>query len=166
MFAPRKPETAAQPTTSLATTSLADTISIPSNASAAAVAGKTRSGNHSIVDENLTMKGDLESEGDILVKGKVIGNINCKLLIIDNDALVEGGIHAEEVVVRGRAKGTMNAERVRLERSADVDCEIAQKHFSAEEGARIKGSLRFLDDSKASAAGSEKKTKLPAETAA
>lgn len=102
--------------------------------------------NHSIVDERLTMKGDLESEGDILIKGKVVGNIRCKLLIIDNDALVEGGIIAEEIVVRGRTKGKIEAQRVRLEKTAFVDSEICHQSFSAEEGARIKGALRFMEE--------------------
>jgi len=102
--------------------------------------------NHSIVDERLTMKGDLESDGDILVKGKVIGNIRCKLLIIDTDALVEGGIEAEEVVVRGAAKGKIQAEKVRLEKTAHVDSEICHQSFSAEEGARIKGALRYMEE--------------------
>lgn len=101
---------------------------------------------HSIVDECLTMKGDLESDGDILVKGKVLGNIRCKLLIIEVDALVEGGVEAEEVIVRGNAKGTVQADRVRLEKTANVDSEIHHRTFSAEEGARIKGSLRSKDD--------------------
>lgn len=101
---------------------------------------------HSMVDEFLTMKGDLESEGDIHVKGKVFGNIRCKLLIIEIDALVEGGVEAEEVIVRGNAKGTIEADRVRLEKTANVDSEIRHTSFSAEEGARIKGSLRSKDD--------------------
>jgi len=101
---------------------------------------------HSMVDEFLTMKGDLESEGDIHVKGKVLGNIRCKLLIIEVDALVEGGVEAEEVIVRGNAKGTIQADRVRLEKTANVDSEIRHSSFSAEEGARIKGSLRSKDD--------------------
>ncbi len=92
------------------------------------------------------MKGDLESDGDILVKGKVLGNIRCKLLIIEVDALVEGGVEAEEVIVRGNAKGTVQADRVRLEKTANVDSEIHHRTFSAEEGARIKGSLRSKDD--------------------
>ena len=70
---------------------------------------------HSVVDKFLTMKGDLESEGDIHVKGKVFGNIRCKLLIIEVDALVEGGVDAEEVIVRGNTKGTIQADRVKLE---------------------------------------------------
>ena len=107
---------------------------------------KNRSSNHSIVDECLTMKGDLESEGDILVKGKVLGNIKCKMLIVDADALVEGGVEAEEVIIRGNSKGTIKANRVRLEKTATVDSDICHQTFSAEEGARIKGALRFTDD--------------------
>ena len=92
------------------------------------------------------MKGDLESEGDILVKGKVLGNIKCKLLIVDVDALVEGGVEAEEVIIRGNSKGTIRSNRVRLEKTATVDSDICHQTFSAEEGARIKGALRFKDD--------------------
>jgi len=92
------------------------------------------------------MKGDLESEGDILVKGKVIGNIRCKLLIIEVDALVEGGVEAEEVVVRGNTKGTLQADRVRLEKTANVESEIYHRSFSAEEGARINGTLQCKDE--------------------
>jgi len=102
---------------------------------------------HSIVDKFLTMKGDLESEGDIHVKGKIFGNIRCKLLIIEVDALVEGGVEAEEVIVRGNTKGKIQADRVRLEKTANVDSEICHHTFSAEEGARIKGSLRSKDES-------------------
>jgi cytoskeletal protein CcmA (bactofilin family) len=44
----------------------------------------------SIINEWLTMRGDLESEGDILVRGKVHGNVICRLLVMDTDAVVEG----------------------------------------------------------------------------
>jgi cytoskeletal protein CcmA (bactofilin family) len=120
---------------------------VPATPSVARAAyDKTRASGHSIVDECLTMKGDLESEGDILVKGKVYGNIRCKVLIIDTDALAEGGVEAEEVIIRGNSKGTVKATRVRLEKSASVDSDICHQTFSAEEGARIKGALRFKED--------------------
>ncbi len=106
----------------------------------------TAEANYSIINEWLTMKGDLESEADILIRGKVFGNIKCKMLIIDAGAHVEGGIEADEVVVRGSTKGIMLAKRVRLEKSADVDSEIHHQSFSAEEGAKIKGALRYAED--------------------
>ena len=58
------------------------------------------------------MRGDLESEASILVKGKVIGNISCKTLIIDRDARVDGSVEATEVIVRGKIKGTITADRI------------------------------------------------------
>ena len=116
------------------------------NAQSLAAKAASRESNYSIINEWLTMRGDLESEGDILVKGKVHGNIKCKLLIVDTDALIEGGIIAEEVVVRGRTKGIIEANKVRLEKTAQVDSEISHMTFSAEEGARIKGSLKFREE--------------------
>lgn len=146
MFSPRK----ADPHTNGATTPEADrsfpppAYSPPSQANS--VSARSREANYSIINEWLKMKGDLESEGDILVKGKVHGNIKCTLLIIDVDALVEGGITADEVVIRGKTKGVINATKVRLEKTAHVDSEICHNVFSAEEGARIKGALHYKEN--------------------
>ena len=53
---------------------------------------------------------------------------------------------AEEVVVRGKTKGTVRAKTVKLERTAIVELEIEHNVFSAEEGAKIKGAMRFSED--------------------
>lgn len=95
----------------------------------------------SVINEWLKMRGDLEGDGDILVKGHVHGNIRCKTLIVDLGALVEGGIDAEDVIVRGTARGTIRTHRIRLEKTALVDAEIYHESFSAEEGARVKGMM-------------------------
>lgn len=107
---------------------------------------RSRAPAHALVDECLTVRGDLESNGDILIKGNVFGNVRCKLLIVDTDASVEGGIDAEEVIIRGRSTGKMNARRVRLEKTAIVESEIIHQIFSADEGARIMGTLRHMDE--------------------
>ncbi|MGI9426882.1 MAG: bactofilin family protein [Hyphomicrobiaceae bacterium] len=101
---------------------------------------------NSIIDEWLTMKGDLESEGDILVKGTIRGNVRCRLLIVDEKAIVDGGMIAEEVIIRGRTEGTIRANRVVLAETSHVASEIFHRSFSVEEGARIEGALHFQDD--------------------
>jgi cytoskeletal protein CcmA (bactofilin family) len=118
----------------------------PTNARSFSAHANAGESNCSIINEWLIMRGDLESEGDILVKGKIHGNIQCKLLIIDAEAMIEGAIFADEVVIRGTTRGIIKANRVRLEKTASVDSEIYQATFSAEEGARIKGALRSLED--------------------
>jgi cytoskeletal protein CcmA (bactofilin family) len=150
MFAPKKPDgsSTVEPIRGTTTASSYGSSSSAGSTSSSSFSTYDRSTptNHSIVDERLTMRGDLESDGDVLVKGKVIGNIRCKLLIIDAEALVEGGIECEELVVRGKTKGTIQATKVRLERTAAVDSEICHQSFSAEEGAKIKGALKYMEE--------------------
>ena len=148
MFNPKKSDTTTPGAQTVEAIRPASTPSYSAPAAAQSFGTYDRSTptNHSVVDERLTMRGDLESDGDVLVKGKVIGNIRCKLLIIDVDALVEGGIDCDELVVRGRTKGTIQAAKVRLEKSASVDSEICHQSFSAEEGAKIKGALKYMEE--------------------
>lgn len=144
----KKPETSAPHASDSAGTGAAAgdvkkpeiSISMPSSE------GDRAKASNSIIDEWLTMTGDLESEGDILVKGTIRGNIRCKLLIIDEKASVEGGMIAEEAVVRGMTKGTIRANRVSLEETARVDSEIYHRSFSVEEGARIVGALHYHEN--------------------
>lgn len=108
----------------------------------------------SIINEWLTTRGELESDGDILVKGRVHGNVRCRMLIIDAGGAIEGSIAAEDVVVRGSARGTIRTKKIRLEKSAVVDCEIYHDSFSAEEGARVKGALHANEDAETAKAAS------------
>jgi len=144
MFAPRKAESQANGAATHEGAYAASSYSAQNNS--ISVSTRSREANYSIINEWLKMKGDLESEGDILVKGKVLGNIKCNLLIIDVDAMVEGGITADEVVIRGQTKGIINATKVRLEKTASVDSEICHNVFSAEEGARIRGALHYKEN--------------------
>ena len=101
---------------------------------------------NSTIDACLTMRGDLESDADILVKGKVFGNVTCNLLIVDSGANIEGGINAKEVVIRGKVKGIIKSEKVRLDKTAEVASDIYQNIFIAEEGASILGTMKALKD--------------------
>ena len=119
--------------------------------------GAKAKASNSVIDEWLTMTGDLESEGDILVRGNVHGNIKCKLLIIDEMATIDGGMVAEQIVVRGTTKGTIHANRALFEQTARVDSEIFHCSLSVEEGAHIKGALHY-SEKPMSEKGAEKMT--------
>jgi cytoskeletal protein CcmA (bactofilin family) len=97
----------------------------------------------SVIDAWLTMKGNLESEGDIQVDGKVQGHIRCMQLIVGKDATIDGDVVAAEVVVRGRVKGVIRANRVKLQETACVESEIFfEKSLGIEDGASFEGQIR------------------------
>ncbi len=100
----------------------------------------------SVIDAWLTITGNLQSEGEVQVDGKIQGDIRCAHLTVGRDAMVTGNITAEEVVVRGKVKGVIRANRVILQDSAQVDSEIFHKKLSIEEGACFEGTSHRSDD--------------------
>lgn len=100
----------------------------------------------SVIDEWLSITGNLETDGDVLVNGKIHGDVRCKLLIVGQQAEVEGLVVADEVVVRGVARGVIRANRVRIEKSSRVDSEVFHRALCVEEGAEFIGMSRRSDD--------------------
>jgi cytoskeletal protein CcmA (bactofilin family) len=125
---------------------------INTNSPALNVSGETlrhRAGTpaRSVIDAWLTMKGNLESEGDIQVDGKVQGHIRCTQLIVGKDASIDGDVLAAEVVIRGKVKGVIRANRVKLQETACVESEIFfQKSLGIEDGASFEGQIRRASD--------------------
>jgi cytoskeletal protein CcmA (bactofilin family) len=99
----------------------------------------------SVIDAWLMITGNLQSEGEVQVDGKIQGDIRCAHLTVGRDAMVTGNITAEEVVVRGKVKGVIRANRVILQDSAQVDSEIFHKKLSIEEGACFEGTSHRSD---------------------
>jgi Polymer-forming cytoskeletal len=72
----------------------------------------------SLIDKLANVNGDLWSDGDIQIDGRLCGNVNCAQLIVGKDAAVIGAIIAEEAVIRGKMTGLIRATRVLLQASA------------------------------------------------
>jgi cytoskeletal protein CcmA (bactofilin family) len=108
---------------------------LPASARKPANAAPTRS----VIDAWLTINGDLQSEAEVQIEGRINGDIRCAHLTVGKDAVIAGNITADEVVVRGRVKGTIRANRVILQDSAHVESAIFHKSLSIEEGATFEG---------------------------
>lgn len=100
----------------------------------------------SVIDAWLTINGNLESEGEVQVDGKVNGDIRCAHLIVGKDASICGNIIAEDVIVRGKVKGVIRANRVTLQDTSVVDSEIFHKSLAVEEGACFEGQSRRREE--------------------
>src|SRR6185295_1002573 len=100
----------------------------------------------SVIDAWLTITGNLQSEGEVQVDGQIQGDIRCAHLTVGRDALVNGNITADEVVVRGKVMGCIRGNRVILQDCAHVESEVFHKKLSIEEGACFEGTSRRCDD--------------------
>ena len=98
----------------------------------------------SLIAENVSLRGDLASDGDVHLDGALQGDMRVRELTIGEGGSVEGHIEAETVEIRGRVVGTVTAKSVRLYGSARVQGDITHAQLAIEPGAHFEGrSLKF-----------------------
>jgi cytoskeletal protein CcmA (bactofilin family) len=92
-----------------------------------------------IIDKHVNINGDLETDGDVQVEGQINGNVSCAQLTVGNNGTVNGDIKANEVVIRGKVKGAIRANRVLLQEGSFVRGDIWYDRMIMEEGAAFNG---------------------------
>jgi cytoskeletal protein CcmA (bactofilin family) len=98
----------------------------------------------SLIAENVTLNGDLASDGDVQLDGLLHGDLRVGRLTIGETGQVEGAIEAEAVDIRGRVTGSVTAQQVRLHATAQVTGDITHAQLTVDTGARFEGrSLRY-----------------------
>lgn len=100
----------------------------------------------SVIADDLHIKGEVTTSGDIELKGTIVGDVTCRTLLVAEDARVEGTAKAEKVVVRGEVEGQINGIRVTLASSAKVKGELVCKALSVDEEAYFDGTSQRVND--------------------
>ena len=68
----------------------------------------TGDGVTSLIDADMRITGSVVSSGDIILAGGVEGEIKCRNLLIEDQALLTGNVNADEAVVAGHGTGAEN----------------------------------------------------------
>lgn len=98
----------------------------------------------SIISRDLSVVGDMLSDGEIQIDGKVNGDIRTRTLIIGESAKVKGEIVAETCHVLGRVDGQIKAKVVKLAQTAHVVGDILHEDLSIETGAFLEGHCKRM----------------------
>ena len=102
----------------------------------------------SIIARDMTVTGDMQTEGVVKVEGRVHGTIRAtSQVIISPGATIEGDVFTNEAVIAGEIQGTIRAaERVELQASALVRGDIYTPRISVLEGGRVSGEVNMSGD--------------------
>lgn len=100
----------------------------------------------SIISQDVVMRGNINSAGEIQFDGALEGDVKAGSLIIGDKASVKGEIVCETVVVRGAVEGAIRAKSVSLASSARIQGDILHSSLSVETGAHFEGNCRHSDD--------------------
>src|SRR4029077_13678188 len=95
----------------------------------------------SFIGSEVIISGDLATDAQLHVDGRVDGNVRCAQLCQGGDGIISGNIVADEARLAGTVEGTVNAARGAVDASARMLGDIAYDTISIEAGARIEGRL-------------------------
>jgi len=96
-----------------------------------------------VIAENTTVVGDIETRGPLMVSGNVQGNGKIGgMLSVGKSANWEGNIEARQAVLAGRVTGRILIEdKLEVSASAVISGEIVAKVLAIANGARIEGEV-------------------------
>ena len=95
----------------------------------------------SFIGPELAVNGDLATDAQLHVDGRVDGNVRCSHLIQGSAGIVTGNITAEEVRLGGTVEGIVVARTLTIEATARIMGDVAYDVISIEAGAQIEGRL-------------------------
>ncbi len=93
----------------------------------------------SVISEDMSIQGDLLSEGEMHIDGKIIGDVKVARLTLGENGLIEGSVTAEAVEIRGKVVGPVTAKLVRLFASSHIEGDITHEQLAMETGAHFQG---------------------------
>ena len=99
----------------------------------------------SIIASDMTVIGDLETEGVVRIEGRVKGTVRGGAqVLVATGAVIEGDLHTQEAVIAGQVSGSIRAsDRVELQGSAVVAGDIHTPRIAIVEGAKVTGEVKM-----------------------
>jgi cytoskeletal protein CcmA (bactofilin family) len=99
----------------------------------------------SIIASDMTVIGDLETEGVVRIEGRIRGNVRVgSQILVAAGAVIEGDLHTNEAVVAGQVSGAIVAkDRVELQATAVVSGDINTPRIAIVEGAKVSGEVKM-----------------------
>src|SRR5690349_10465769 len=100
----------------------------------------------SVVGCQLSIKGNLESKGEVQIDGAIEGDVNALRIIVGQEARITGNLLADDVVVQGAVAGSIRGKKVTLEAASHVEGDIFHTVLTIERGAYFEGKSRRVED--------------------
>lgn len=95
----------------------------------------------SFIGPEVVISGDLATEAQLHVDGRIDGNVRCQQLIQGPAGTVSGNIQADEGRIAGTVEGQVNVRTLFVEATARIKGDIAYETISIDAGALLEGRL-------------------------
>lgn len=116
-----------------------------------------------IIGPSVRVEGDFRGEGDLIIEGTLVGNLQTKNnLKIGENAVIEASVKANNAFISGRVKGNLIIKgKLEITSTAIILGDIKTQLISVESGAIIQGSISMPTSESAKDEPRKSKEKMP-----
>lgn len=95
-----------------------------------------------VLNRRVEIVGAFFCDGDVVLEGKVEGEVRCKTLRVAERGVVDGEIIADRVIVLGEVFGSIHANELILKAACTVEGQIYHRNLVLENGCFFEGKSR------------------------
>ena len=100
----------------------------------------------SVFADDLHIKGNVTSKGDVQLNGVVDGELSARTLWLEKGSSIKSSAIAEKVVIGGNVEGNVYGDSVKLKSSANVRGEVVSNSLSVDEEAYFDGTSNRVEN--------------------
>ena len=98
----------------------------------------------SYISSDMKIDGHIDSEGTILISGKVTGNVKANSLTLETSGVISGNVRAADTELMGSQKGNISSKRLTILDGAKLRGNIVCEELIIEHGSDITGKISAL----------------------
>jgi cytoskeletal protein CcmA (bactofilin family) len=105
----------------------------------------------------IVITGDVECTTELLIAGRVQGNVRCSTVVVDEGGAVTGGIYANRIRVSGAVEGTIESGDLAVEAGGRIAGTITYSRLKVSAGGIVEGNFTHRDGEASTAENSNLK---------
>lgn len=102
---------------------------------------KTTSSSSSVIGTEMQINGNIKCSGNLVLKGKVKGNVECDHINISSEGNLKGNIKALQSSIGGNFEGDVFADTLSIESTANIKGKLHYNNLKAQPGANLEVEL-------------------------
>ena len=99
-------------------------------------------GPSSVIGADIRITGNIEATVDLLIEGKVEGDVKCQTLLLGEESEIKGNINAERVRVSGSVMGSIETRDLAIEVTGNVVGDVTYTRLKVSPGGALEGNMK------------------------
>jgi cytoskeletal protein CcmA (bactofilin family) len=99
----------------------------------------------SVIAAQSFIEGNIKSQDDLLVSGRIIGDIECSGMVrLGQEGQIKGDIHSRFIIIEGELIGDIKeAEQLEIRKNGQIQGNITTKSLAMAEGSALQGNINM-----------------------